>query len=50
MEPDNLALDRYILAQVAREKPKVCFLGTASGDAQELIDRFQWNLGLVVFV
>ena len=45
MEPDNLALDRYILAQVAREKPKVCFLGTASGDAQELIDRFHDALG-----
>lgn len=32
MEPDNLALDRYVLAQTGVERPNVCFLGQASGD------------------
>lgn len=40
MEPDNLALDRYVLAASAVPSPKICFLGTASGDAQTYIDKF----------
>ncbi len=40
MEPDNLALDRYILEQSAAVRPAVCFLATASGDSREHIDRF----------
>jgi len=32
MEPDNLALDQFVLTQVAKPVPKVCFLGQASGD------------------
>lgn len=40
MEPDNLLLDRYVLAQTGKERPKVCFVPTASGDAQGYIDRF----------
>ncbi|QED46073.1 Type 1 glutamine amidotransferase-like domain-containing protein [Cytobacillus dafuensis] len=40
MEPDNLLLDRYILAQVKKELPKVCFIPTASGDAAGYIERF----------
>jgi peptidase E len=40
MEPENLALDRYILAASGVPNPKVCFLPTASGDAQSYIDRF----------
>ncbi len=40
MEPENPLLDRYILGLAKRERPKVCFLGTASGDAQGYIDRF----------
>lgn len=40
MEPENLALDRYILATTGAATPKVCFVGTASGDAQSYIDRF----------
>jgi dipeptidase E len=40
MEPENLALDRYVLAASGLPNPKVCFLGTASGDAQSYIDRF----------
>ena len=40
MEPDNPALDRYVLRQAVRAEPRVCFLPTASGDAQSYIDRF----------
>ncbi len=40
MEPDNLLLDRYVLGLVDREQPRVCFVPTASGDAQSYIDRF----------
>ena len=40
MEPDNLKLDRYLLSLSKKEKPKVCFIGTASGDAKEYIQRF----------
>ncbi len=32
MEPDNLALDQYILDQSSAERPKVCFLGQASAE------------------
>lgn len=45
MEPDNLALDRYILAASGSPNPKVCFLPTASGDAQTYIDRFYASFG-----
>ncbi len=40
MEPDNLALDRFILAAAGSPSPKVCFLPTASGDAQSCLDQF----------
>lgn len=40
MEPENLLLDQYILGLVNKEKPKVCFLPTASGDAEDYIARF----------
>jgi dipeptidase E len=40
MEPDNVALDRYILTASGVPRPKVCFLGTASGDSQIYIDKF----------
>jgi peptidase E len=40
MEPDNLALDRYILEQAATANPTVCFVPTASGDADNYIMRF----------
>jgi dipeptidase E len=40
MEPDNLALDRYILEQAHKPTPKVCFLPTASGDADLYILNF----------
>ena len=40
MEPDNLALDRYVLQQTTVERPKVCFLGQASGEARDYIINF----------
>jgi peptidase E len=40
MEPDNLALDRHVLALTARERPKVAFVPTASGDADGYVQRF----------
>jgi dipeptidase E len=40
MEPENLRLDRFILSTAAVPQPKVCFVGTASGDAQMYIDNF----------
>ncbi len=40
MEPDNLLLDRYLIGLTGKEKAKVCFLPTASGDAQAYIYRF----------
>ncbi|MFD1134453.1 Type 1 glutamine amidotransferase-like domain-containing protein [Paenibacillus urinalis] len=40
MEPDNLLLDRYILEQAGTASPKVCFIPTASGDADNYVERF----------
>jgi dipeptidase E len=40
MEPDNLLLDQYIINQSKASRPKVCFLPTASGDAEWYIERF----------
>lgn len=40
MEPDNLALDEYILEQANQPHPAVCFLPTASGDSPEYIVKF----------
>jgi peptidase E len=40
MEPENLALDHYILAQARRTRPKVCFLPTAAGDSSRYIAGF----------
>ncbi len=40
MEPDNLALDQYALAQTSKETPRACFLPTASGDAAGYIENF----------
>jgi len=39
-ETDNRALDNYILALTRTSRPRVCFLPTASGDAQGYIDKF----------
>ncbi len=40
MEPDNLALDRYVIRCVGKTSPKVCFVPTASGDADSYILNF----------
>lgn len=40
MEPDNLTLDRYVLAQAHVENPAVAFIPTASGDSEGYILRF----------
>ncbi|MBM7632391.1 peptidase E [Geomicrobium sediminis] len=40
MEPENPLLDQYILDQAHKNTPKICFLPTASGDAENYISRF----------
>ena len=40
MESGNALLDEYVLAATGVERPKVCFLPTASGDADHYIVRF----------
>jgi dipeptidase E len=40
MEPDNLALDQYILQQVNVPHPRICFLSQASGEARDYILNF----------
>lgn len=40
MEPDNLALDRYLLALTGKERPKAAYLGQAAGEHQDMILAF----------
>ncbi len=40
MEPDNPALDQYVVEQAGVERPKVCFLPQASGEARDYIINF----------
>ena len=40
MEPGNMLLDDHALALTGRERPRVCFLPTASGDADHYVVRF----------
>lgn len=40
MEPENPLLDQYILEQSNQSNPKICFVPTASGDADNYITRF----------
>lgn len=40
MEPDNPALDLYVLAQARASRPAVTFLGTARGDTDSYTARF----------
>jgi len=40
MEPENLTLDRYVLAQAGVAMPRVSFLPTASGDVDSYAMRF----------
>jgi peptidase E len=39
-EPENPLLDDYILNQASKTNPKICFIGTASGDAEAYIQNF----------
>jgi dipeptidase E len=41
MEPDNPLLDDYLLALTGASVPRVCFIPTASGDADGYIERFE---------
>jgi dipeptidase E len=45
MERDNTLLDDYVLSLTGRERPRVCFLPTASGDADHYIVRFYRAFG-----
>jgi dipeptidase E len=45
MEPENPLLDEYILLQSRKELPRVCFIPTASGDAEGYIERFYSSFG-----
>jgi len=40
MERDGTLLDDYVLSLIGSERPRVCFLPTASGDADHYIVRF----------
>lgn len=40
MEPGNGRLDSYVLGLVDRPRPRICFLPTASGDADHYVVRF----------
>src|SRR4051812_14999845 len=40
MEPGNPLLDDYVLSLAGSPRPKVCFLATASGDADHYVVRF----------
>jgi peptidase E len=40
MEPDNLALDRFVIAQTGKDRPKISFLGQASAESQVYIINF----------
>jgi peptidase E len=40
MEPGNPLLDAYVLSLCRRKRPRVCFLASASGDADHYVVRF----------
>lgn len=40
MEPENLMLDSFLISLSASRRPKICFVGTASGDSEEYKNRF----------
>jgi peptidase E len=39
-DPDDLLLERYVLAVANKERPRILFLPTASGDAADYVSRF----------
>jgi dipeptidase E len=40
MEPENPMLDEFVLSLARRERPRICFLATASGDADLYVANF----------
>ena len=40
MEPDNPLLDDFILSLTGKDRPRVCFVPTAAGDADGYVQRF----------
>ena len=40
MEPENPLLDKYLLAQTGKERPKVAYLPQAAGEHRDLILAF----------
>ena len=40
MEPENQLLDTFFFSLAEKSKPNVCFIGTASGDAEGYVTRF----------
>jgi peptidase E len=45
MEPDNPALDDYVLSLAAAPMPRICLLPTASGDGEAQIRQFHATFG-----
>ncbi|MBF6619320.1 MAG: peptidase E [Patulibacter sp.] len=45
MEPKNPLMDDYVLALSGVERPRICFLPTASGDADHYVVRFYRRFG-----
>jgi peptidase E len=45
MEPDNPTLDDYVLSLAGSERPRIGFVGTASGDADSYLVRFHAAFG-----
>ena len=44
MEPENPLLDTFFFSLAQKKRPKVCFVGTASGDAESATQRFYDNM------
>ena len=40
MEPENPLLDEFVLSLARAERPRVCFVPTASGDAESYVAGF----------
>lgn len=40
MEESPSPIDRYLVQLLDRDRPKICFVGTPSGDSAEMIDKF----------
>ncbi len=45
MEPDNPLMDDFVLELSGAERPRICFLPTASGDADHYVVRFYRRFG-----